>query len=254
MVAAIPQVMRAARIVRVVVVDAEPSFARTLTTESRDVEILRVPLELNALPRLVEEAPDAIIIGRSIPFAQVVSLCRAVRGHPQLMHTPIAIFSYRHGGAEEVQALEAGADDYVGTSITPTAVLARIRSLVRRNARPSASFQSTGRSSSSSPALPPELDDAIQIGRIAVAPDSYCLFLDGKRINLTAGEFRLLWQLVVHAGKTLAPAQLGGAFGSGREAPTEQSIRSRIHALRRKLGSASGQIQTVKNAGYRIVP
>ncbi|MGB7160611.1 MAG: response regulator transcription factor [Tepidisphaeraceae bacterium] len=239
MVAAISERMGTRKVARVAVVDVEPGFTRLLATESRDVEFARVSPEANAIGRLLDDRPDAIVIARSVPFADVLALCRAVRAQPQLQHTPLAVFSFRHGGAEEVQVLEAGADDYVGTAISPPSILARLRMLMRRGARAVA---------------PAELDEIIRIGRLAVRADSYCVHLDGRQIDLTAGEFRLLWRLAIHAGKTLTVSQLGDALAGGRDAPSEQSIRSRVHALRRKLGSASGQIQTIKNAGYRLVP
>jgi two-component system phosphate regulon response regulator PhoB len=142
------------------------------------------------------------------------------------------------GKAEEadiVTGLELGADDYVVKPFSPTVLLARVRSVLRRFTL-----------------MAPEYGVPISIHGILIHPGRHEVMVEDKALDLTSTEFRLLHLLARRPGWVFSRAQIvQGIFGddypfSGR------SVDVQIVGLRKKLGSAGKFIETVRGEGYRL--
>jgi DNA-binding response OmpR family regulator len=162
-----------------------------------------------------------------------------VRGDPRTAGVPLLVWGRRGARDEEVDAFAAGADDYISGSPPIGTLVARLHAVSRRS-----------RGTSQDVTAPP--DQAIRIGALTVEPDSYRLKIDGQSVALTAGEFRLLWMLAVHAGTVVTNDQLAHANQRGHEVLSDKSIRSFIASLRRKMGPTASLLRTVRGVGYRL--
>jgi len=149
--------------------------------------------------------------------------------------TPIIVLSSRDSEEDRVNALEAGADDYVTKPFSPREVVARVRAVLRRLG------SADGRQTSHAPL---QLDRETREARI-----------DGEVLELTRVEFDLLAELATQPGKVFARSELiDRVWGSGF-AITDRTVDSHIKSLRRKIstkGTSSSVIQTVRGVGYRI--
>jgi two-component system KDP operon response regulator KdpE len=181
-----------------------------------------------------EAPPDLIVLDLGLPDLDGMATCRLLREHTP---APIVVLSARHGEGDMVQALNAGADDYVTKPFSPRAFVARVQAHLRR----AQVYQGT----------PPS---AVQIGRLTIDFGRRVAMRDGVDLGLTPVEWHLLRVLATNAGRTLTHQQLfhavwGNAFGDA-----QQNLRVHITHLRRKIEEAPSSpsiIVTEPGVGYR---
>jgi DNA-binding response OmpR family regulator len=90
--------------------------------------------------------------------------------------------------------------------------------------------------------------ETITIGALRVRAETYEVWYDGRAVNLTRGEFHVLWKLATNAGRVISADRLASTGGDARAAGS--AVRTMVFALRRKLGPHAGQLQTVRHGGY----
>jgi len=222
----------------VLVVDDEPHIRRTLSINlrARDYEVETAADGRSALQILTERTPDVIVLDLGLPDLDGVDVLRRLRAVSQL---PVVVLSARHDSDDKVEALDAGADDYVTKPFGMDEFLARIRAAVRRN----------------TPDSPERLvvttdDFTLDVGeRRATRPD-------GTEIRLTPTEWRLLETLARRSGHLVTHTELlRAAWGPayGREL---NYLRVYANQLRRKLEpdpTAPRYLLTEPGIGYRFV-
>ncbi len=180
--------------------------------------------------RVATEKYDIVVIAWSWPDSVGVELCRNVRQSSN--GTSIVVVSTRSEPKEIINALDAGADDYVTRPFHSDELMARARAVVRRASRASGRIA----------AGPIELDLHQRIARSS-----------GRRIDTTAREFALLALMVRSAGQLVTRAEiLAQVWFLNRDAGSNV-IDVHMRNLREKLGSASVHLQTVRGQGYRFI-
>lgn len=99
-----------------------------------------------------------------------------------------------------------------------------------------------------------ESDQPLRVGQITVLPESYEVYVDSERIELTLTQFRLLSALARRPGWVVSAEQFHQRFAKpGNVSPANsRNVKHHIAALRRKLGPAAWQVQTVRGEGYRL--
>jgi two-component system KDP operon response regulator KdpE len=162
-----------------------------------------------------------------------VEVCRAIRAHAA---TPILVLSVRDHERSKVEALDAGADDYVTKPFGIQELLARVRAHLRR--------------------APERETAAIKVGEFVVDSNAHSVTLQGKPVHLTPKEFDLLLHLTRHAGKVITHRALLTAVWGAQSAHQPEYLRVFVGQLRKKLESETGMqyIQTEPWVGYRFVP
>ncbi|MBS0374446.1 MAG: response regulator [Proteobacteria bacterium] len=179
--------------------------------------------------------PDAAIIDLGLPDRDGLSLIREIRDYSPL---PILVLSARTLESAKIAALDAGADDFVDKPFSAPELLARIRAVLRRNAR-------------GEQQLPHLRLGRIEIdltARVATGPDG--------ALHLTPLEFRLLECLARHAGMIVTHAQLVREVWGPERAGDTRGLRSYVRMLRQKLEPEPGQpryIVTEAGVGYRLI-
>ena len=220
---------------RILVIDDEPEITRvlraSLTAQGFDVRTANDPEEGLLVYR--DWAPDLVITDLMMPGLSGVEVCRAIRAQGA---TPVLVLSVRDHERAKVEALDAGADDYVTKPFNTQELLARVRAHLRR--------------------APERTTAAIEAGDFVVDTTAHSITVLGKPIHLTPKEFDLLLHLARQAGKVITHRALLTAVWGAQAAHQPEYLRVFIGQLRKKLEAETGRqyIQTEPWVGYRFLP
>ncbi len=220
---------------RILVIDDESQITRVLRAalmaQGFDVRTANDPSE--GLEVFREWPPDLVITDLMMPGMSGVDVCRAVRAKGS---TPVLVLSVRDHERAKVEALDAGADDYVTKPFSIQEVMARVRAHLRR--------------------APERSTAPIEVGDFMVDTAAHVITVQGKLIHLTPKEFDLLAHLARHAGKVMTHRALLTAVWGGHSAHQPEYLRVFVGQLRKKLEAETARqyIQTEPWVGYRFVP
>lgn len=221
---------------RVLVVDDETQITRVLraalSAQGYDVRVANDPVE--ALRVFEEWVPDLMITDLMMPGMTGVELCRAAR---RTSKAPILVLSVRDQERSKIEALDAGADDYVTKPFGIQELLARVRAHLRR--------------------APERMTDApIEVGDFVVDIAAHSILVCGQPIHLTPKEFDLLLLFARNAGKVLTHRALLTAVWGAQSAQQPEYLRVFVGQLRKKLqrDGTMEYIQTEPWVGYRFLP
>ena len=223
---------------RVLVVDDETQIARVLKTalSAQGYEVKTAGEGESGLNLAMDWIPDLIVTDLSMPGMTGIELCRSVRECSQV---PIIVLSVRGEERSKVEALDAGADDYVTKPFSVNELLARVRANLRRVAvtrEPEAAV--------------------IEDGDFYVSPQSRVVRVHGKEVHLTPKEFELLVFMARHPNKVLTHRVLLNAVWGGESVQQPEYLRVFINQLRKKIepGETPQYIVTDPWVGYRFQP
>ncbi|WP_189103261.1 response regulator transcription factor [Deinococcus knuensis] len=220
----------------ILVVEDEPEIAEILEGYLRrnQYQTERAADGRTALEVFRAVRPDLILLDVMLPGLDGVEVLRAVRAVSQV---PVIMLSARAEEVDKLIGLELGADDYVTKPFSPREVLARVKTVLRRAA----------------PA--PLTDDAavLRVGALEVDPARLSACVEGRRAELSATEFRLLYHLARSPGRVFSREELLEAALPDSDA-LERVVDSHLRNLRRKLEDIGGDtlIETVRGVGYRL--
>jgi two-component system KDP operon response regulator KdpE len=222
----------------ILVVDDEPQITRVLkTTLSAQGYGVRTASDgEDALFQLKSWTPDLIITDLRMPNVDGLELCRRVRSESRL---PIIVLSVKGEEDIKVQALDAGADDYITKPFSTNELLARVRATLRRAS------------------APPPSDEIIEIGDFRIDVPARSVSVRKHEVRLTPKEFDLLIYLARHPGKVITHRTLLGAVWGPNSIEQPEYLRVFVGHLRKKLevgASSSPYIITEPWVGYRFEP
>ena len=223
---------------RILIADDDPQFLRALriTLGARGYEVLLTRDGQHALEMAIDHKPDIILLDLGMPRLDGVKVIEAVRGWSS---APILVISGRSGSAEKVEALDAGADDYVTKPFSMDELLARIRVLTRRIGQD-------------------EVDEepVVAFGSVWVDLAAHTVTRDGVNVRLTPTEWRVLELLIRNEGRLVTrQTMLSQVWGSEHVTDTGY-LRLYISQLRKKLEpepSRPRYLITDAGMGYRLV-
>ncbi|SRR6266567_4567888 len=224
----------------VLVVDDEPQITRMLRTTltSRGYIVRSAGDGDEALEVMRDWAPDLLITDLSMPNMAGIELCRRVRAKSQI---PIIVLSVRGEDKIKVEALDAGADDYVTKPFSMTELLARVRAGLRRAATPPAGDQPT----------------MIDVGDFHIDLSTRAILVRGREVRLTPKEFELLLYFANHPNKVITHRAMLAAVWGGNSTEQPEYLRVFINHLRKKLepdDDSMKYILTEPWIGYRFEP
>jgi two-component system KDP operon response regulator KdpE len=221
---------------RILVVDDEPQLTRvllrSLTSKGYDV---RVAGDGEFALQTFHDWPASLVItDLAMPNMGGLELCRKLR---QTSEVPIIVLSVRGEEKTKVEALDAGADDYITKPFGMDELLARIRAALRR--QPSSDAEAR----------------VLEAGDLRIDLDAHVVTRGGEEVRLTPKEFDLLAHLVRNAGKVLTHRALLGAVWGGDYTEQHEYLRVFIGQLRKKIEpdpSNPRYILTEPWVGYRF--
>ena len=223
---------------RVLVVDDEPQILRALriNLRVRDYEVVTAATGSEALTAAARHPPDLVLLDLGLPDLDGVEVIAGLRGWTQ---APIIVLSGRADSTDKVEALDAGADDYVTKPFGMEELLARMRAAIRR-------------------ATPAADEPVIGVGDLVIdLAAKTVLRSGGETIRLTPTEWRLLEVLLRNPGKLLTQRQLLAEVWGPGYADASGNLRLYMAQLRRKLEpdpSRPRWLLTEPGMGYRYQP
>jgi two-component system KDP operon response regulator KdpE len=223
---------------RILVVDDEPQITRVLrTTLSAQGYDIRVAHDgESALELMKDWRPDLVLTDLAMPNVDGIELCRRVRSASEV---PIIVLSGREQEKSKVEALDAGADDYVTKPFAMQELLARIRANLRR---------APGRD---------ETQPLIEAGDFRIDLEARSITVAGREVRLTPKEFEVLVYLARHARKVVTTRALLSAVWGPNSTEKPEYVRVFVGHLRKKIEpdtETPRYILTEPWVGYRFEP
>ena len=201
---------------RILVVDDDPQIRRVMrvTLTGQGYEVDDAKDGESALEKVREQRFDLLLLDMNMPGMGGLETCRTIRGHSEIA---IIMLTVRDTESDKVEALDAGADDYITKPYNPPELLARIRAALRRAP------------SMHEPAGP------LRIGSVEIDFASRQVLAGGRRMRLTPKEFELLRYLVGHANRTLTHRELLQAVWGPDYGDQVDYLRVFVNQLRKKI-------------------
>jgi two-component system KDP operon response regulator KdpE len=221
---------------RILVVDDDPQIRRVMrvTLTGQGYEVDDAKNGETALDKLRDERFDLVLLDMNMPGVGGLETCRAIRAQSEIA---IVMLTVRDGESDKVEALDAGADDYVTKPYNASELLARIRAALRRTPW---THGPVGRRA---------------LGPVEIDFDTREVTARGRRVRLTPKEFELLRYFVTHANKVLSHRELLQAVWGPDYGDQVDYLRVFVNQLRKKIEqnpSSPVHLLTEPWVGYRL--
>jgi two-component system KDP operon response regulator KdpE len=221
---------------RVMVVDDDPQIRRVLRTAlvAQGYEAIDARNGEEAIERLGEEKPDLIILDVNMPRMNGIETCRVIRS---MSDVRIIMLTVRDSESDKIEALDAGADDYVTKPFSSPELLARIRAALRRSSQ-----------------LTPEMQ-VVRLGDIEINFNLRRVVVGEREARLTPKEFDLLQYLVGHPNVPITHTTLLQSVWGADYGEEVEYLRVFVNQLRKKIEknpSSPKYLLTEPWVGYRF--
>ena len=222
---------------KILVVDDEPDAVELVSfnLKAAGFEVVTAADGAEALKRAKEHQPDLLVLDVMLPEVDGLEVCKIIRRDPAVAHIPIIMLTAKAAEIDRVLGLELGADDYVTKPFSPRELVLRIRKILDRGK------------------VPEEKSDRIEIGDLTIDVPRHMVSASGKRVELTATEFKLLTTLAQRKGRVQSREQLLQDVWEYDNLIDTRTVDTHMRRLREKLGKAAKYLDTVRGVGYRFV-
>jgi DNA-binding response OmpR family regulator len=177
--------------------------------------------------------PDIVVLDLMLPGMDGYCVCKELRKDSDTEALPILMLTARAELSERVHGLEIGADDYVTKPFSPRELILRIQALLRRS-----------RSKSRA--------EVLEVDAFHLDKNKFDVRLEGRRLDLTTTEFKLLTVLIERRGRTQSRETLLYDVWGYQNPIDTRTVDTHIRRLREKLGRHASQLETVRGEGYRF--
>ena len=214
---------------RILVIEDENDIRQLLrfNLEREGFAVLEAADGLGGLHMATSELPDLVVLDLMLPGMDGCDVCRRLKAQPVTAALPVLMLTAR------IVGLTLGADDYVVKPFSVRELVLRIRAILRRGNRPG-------------------MGTALCRGALLLDVEAHRVTLDGQEVALTATEFRLLEDLMRHAGAVRTREQLLNAVWGYSFEGYARTVDTHVRRLRAKLGEEAAALETVRGVGYRL--
>jgi len=186
------------------------------------------------LALIKKEVPDLVLLDLMLPGLDGIEICRKLKTDYSTRSIPIIMVTAKGEESDIVLGLGMGADDYMVKPFRPRELIARIRSVLRRG-----DFIEEG-------------EGLVSIDKLVIDINRHEVKLEGKKIVLTAMEFKLLHFLASHPGQVFTRENLLNHVSSDDTFIIDRNIDVHIRSIRKKLNKHRELIETIHRVGYRF--
>jgi len=219
---------------KIFIVEDEEDIAslikHNLQKEGFNAEYFLTPEDF--IDKYKKEVFDLLILDLMLPNMNGLEILRLIKNTQETSHVPVIILTARDMEGDKVLGLDLGADDYITKPFGIRELIARIKAVLRR----------TKNASNSSKLL--------KIKGINLDLESFSLFVDDIKVDVTKTEFYILKTLIENAGKVFTRETLLDKLWGNEKIVVDRTIDVHIKKLRDKLGAYSKYLKTVRGIGY----
>ncbi len=217
----------------ILVIDDEPDVLDMLRLHLRreGFAVAEASDGVNALKTAREKIPAAIVLDLMIPEMKGEDVCRQLRARKSTEKIPIIMLTAKARPEERIAGLEMGADDYLTKPFSPRELVLRLRLLIQKS-------QAAGAA------------DKLQVGPFQLDRTSFEVTVNGRKLDLTALEFRLLAVLMENRGHVLSRETLLRDVWGYRNLSNSRTVDTHMKRLRNKLRPDHNRLITVHGEGY----
>jgi two-component system, OmpR family, phosphate regulon response regulator PhoB len=221
---------------RILVVEDDKNIAKLIQYNIEKAGfVCTVTADGNTALNIIEkEKVDAIILDIMLPGIDGLEVCRRIRKDQKKAAIPIIILTAKGEEVDRIVGLELGADDYIVKPFSPRELVLRIKAVLKR-----------GLINEGAP-------DILQVGKLIIDSSKHTITLNGKEIDFTPIEFKLLVILVNRKGRVQSRDILLNDVWSIDSYITTRTVDTHMKRLRQKLGKMGNQIKTIRGIGYKF--
>ena len=181
-----------------------------------------------------KQIPDLIILDLMLPDSDGLEICKYLRKEDKFSSIPIIMLTAKGEETDKILGLEFGADDYVTKPFSPRELVARVKAVLRRR-------------------QDAEKSEKLDIGGIlTIDTEKYEVFVEGKRVELTSTEFRILKLFLSKKSKVFSRDDILDYLWGHEKIVLDRTIDVHIKHLRDKLGKAGRFIKNIRGVGYKL--
>ena len=222
---------------KILVVDDEPDILELIgyNLGRHNFDMVGVASGEEAFGSVRRWLPALVVLDLMLPGIDGLEVCRRLKNDSRTAAVPVIILSAKGEEADVVIGLELGADDYLTKPFSPRVLMARIKAVLRR-----------------------QLGEADTPGNVITHHDLWIhagrheVLVAGAAVQLTLTEFRILCQLARRPGWVFTRNQILEAAQGDGAGVTARAVDVHMVGLRRKLGSSSDLLETIRGVGYRL--
>jgi len=221
---------------RILVVDDEPETVELVEFNLRQAgfDVSSAADGAEALTKARTQLPSLIVLDLMLPELDGLEVCKMLRRDPATAAIPIIMLTAKAAEIDRILGLELGADDYVTKPFSPRELVLRVKKLLER-----------GRGDA-------EAAETMKFGDLLIDVPRHLVTVRGKRIELTATEFKLLTVLAQRRGRVQSRDALLRDVWEYNSLVDTRTVDTHMRRLREKLGPAAKHLDTVRGIGYRF--
>ncbi len=222
---------------KILVVDDEPEAVElvefNLKQAGFDVAVAADGAE--AIKKARSLMPNLIVLDLMLPEVDGLEVCKMLRRDSATAKVPIIMLTAKAAEIDRILGLELGADDYITKPFSPRKLVLRIKRILQRGQAPN------------------QEQERLKFGDLLIDGPRHLVNWRGKKVDLTATEFKLLMLLAQRRGRVQSRDQLLRDVWDYQSAIDTRTVDTHMRRLREKLGAASKYLDTVRGVGYRFV-
>ncbi|MEO0452893.1 MAG: response regulator transcription factor [Verrucomicrobiota bacterium] len=221
---------------KILLIDDEPDVLDLVEVnlKSSGFKVLSAQDGEEGIRKARTDQPGVIVLDLMLPRMSGLEVCKILKKDPATMGIPVIMLTAKSDEVDRIVGLELGADDYVTKPFSPRELVLRIKSVLRR-----ASTE-------------PVKQERMQLGNLMLDLARHEVVVDGKTVNLTATEFRLLSVLMERRGRVQSRDRLLNDVWGYESVIDTRTVDTHVRRLREKLGSLSEYVETIRGVGYRM--
>ena len=220
----------------IVIIDDEPDIVQLVSLHLKNAGF-DIKGFLNAedfFDFIGKNIPDLILLDLMLPDADGFEVCKYLRRKDEFATTPIIMLTAKGEETDKVLGLELGADDYIPKPFSPKELVARVKAVLRRQDKEEV------------------LKKIIIRDILTIYPEKHEAYVEGKRMDLTSTEFKILTLLASKKGWVFTRDQILDYLWGQEKAVLDRTVDVHIKHLREKLGKASGLVKNIWGVGYKL--
>jgi DNA-binding response OmpR family regulator len=221
----------------IAVIDDEEDILElvTVTLKKERFRVREFADGLGFLASLSREVPDLVFLDLMLPDIDGFEVCRRMKRDARTAQVPIIMLTARAEESDRVSGLELGADDYIVKPFSPKELAARAKAVLRRSGKQADK--------------PRKMDMG---GGLVIDPDAFEATVDGKPVELTTTEFKIIQLLATRRGWVFSRERILDHLWGDEKNVTDRTVDVHIKHLRDKLGPAGKVIRNIRGVGYKL--